>query len=105
MKGELMEVRITHQLAPTEKNPRNSEGAFIRGKGGEILFAYSRYGGDSVEDHAACDIALIVSHDEGESWSEPRIIAPAAFFGTKNVMSVSALTQKNGDLAFYFLIK
>ena len=96
---------ITHQLPPSENNPRNSEGAFLRGKNGEILFAYSRYTGTSVLDHAACDIALITSADEGESWSEPRIIAPASFFGTKNVMSVSSLVQNNGALAFYFLIK
>ncbi len=100
-----MKVQITHQLPPSDNNPRNSEGAFLRGKKGEILFAYSRYTGESNNDHAACDIALITSIDEGESWSEPRIIAPASFFGTKNVMSVSSLVQKNGDLAFYFLIK
>ena len=100
-----MNIRLVHQIPPAENNPRNSEGAFIRGKNGEILFAYSRYTGISNHDHASCDIALTVSRDEGESWSEPRIIAPAAFFGTKNVMSVSALRQNNGDIGFYFLIK
>lgn len=100
-----MNVRLVHQLPPKEGNPRNSEGAFLRGKQGEILFAYSRYTGESCHDHATCDIALIISHDEGETWSDPRIIAPVSFFGTKNIMSVSALEQKNGDLAFYFLIK
>ena len=101
----MIKHQITHQLPPSENNPRNSEGAFLRGKNGEILFAYSRYTGDSIHDHASCDIALITSKDEGEHWSEPRIIAPASFFGTKNVMSVSSLVQNNGDLAFYFLIK
>ena len=32
-----MKIRITHQLPPTKDNPRNSEGAFLRGKKGEIL--------------------------------------------------------------------
>ena len=100
-----MNFKLVHQIPPSQNNPRNSEGAFLRGKHGEILFAYSRYCGSSKEDNAACDIALIVSYDEGETWSSPRIIAPAAFFGVKNVMSVSALHQQNGDLAFYFLIK
>lgn len=98
-------IRLTHQLPPAPGNPRNSEGAFLRGKQGEILFAYSRYRADSNHDHAPCDIALIVSHDEGEHWSEPTLIATAAAFGTKNIMSVSAMEQQNGDLAFYFLIK
>ncbi len=100
-----MNITLTHQLPPSEQNPRNSEGAFIRGKQGEILFAYSRYQGVSNHDHADCDIALTVSWDEGKTWSESRIIARAAEFGVGNIMSVSALEQKNGDLAFYYLIK
>lgn len=100
-----MKSRLICEIPPTEGNPRNSEGAFLRGKNGDILFAYSRYHGDSIHDHAACDIALTVSYDEGKSWSEPRIIAPASAFGAQNVMSVSAVEQGDGRLAFYFLIK
>ena len=100
-----MNVRLLHQLPPAPGNPRNSEGAFLRGKKGAILFAYSRYHGQSFHDHASCDIALLVSHDEGRSWSDPRIIASASAFGTQNVMSVSAVEQLDGRLAFYFLIK
>ena len=55
-----MKTRIVHQIPPSENNPRNSEGAFIRAKNGDILFAYSRYKGDSVHDHAACDTILDV---------------------------------------------
>lgn len=100
-----MHYRLVHELPPAPGNPRNSEGAFLRGKQGEILFAYSRYHGESNHDHAACDIYMITSWDEGESWSEPRPIARAADFGTQNIMSVSAMEQQNGDLAFYFLVK
>jgi len=100
-----MKIRLTHTIPPSANNPRNSEGAFLRGKEGEILFAYSRYHGESCHDNASCDIALITSYDEGESWGEERLIATAAFFGTSNIMSVSAMEQQNGDLAFYFLIK
>lgn len=101
-----MDIRLIHQFPPAVGNPRNSEGAFLRGKKeGEILFAYSRYHGDSYHDHASCDIALSVSRDEGKSWSEPRTIATADEFGTKNIMSVSAVEQTDGRLAFYFLIK
>ena len=100
-----MKISLLHQLPPTEQNPRNSEGAFLRGKQGEILFAYSRYRGEDFHDHAACDIAVISSRDEGRSWSEPRILVPASVYGVQNVMSVSALEQNNGELAFYYLIK
>lgn len=100
-----MNVRIVCQIPPADNNPRNSEGAFIRNQNGDILFAYSRYHGESSHDHAACDIAMISSSDEGETWSDARIIASAVDFGVQNIMSVSAVEQLNGDIAFYFLIK
>ncbi len=102
----MLDFRLVCDLPPKENNPRNSEGAFLRAPNGEILFAYSEYVGTSGHDHAACNIALIRSSDEGEHWTETsEIIAPASFFGTKNVMSVSAVTQKDSSLAFYFLVK
>ena len=101
-----MNISLVRQFPPASGNPRNSEGAFLRGKSGEILFAYSQYAGDSNHDHATCNVALSVSRDEGLTWSEPRTIARAREdFGTQNIMSVSALTQENGDLSFYFLVK
>ncbi|MBP3300475.1 MAG: exo-alpha-sialidase [Clostridia bacterium] len=101
-----MKLDLVCNLPPVDGNPRNSEGTFARGFKGEILYAYSRYTGESCHDDATCDIALIRSFDEGNTWSEPVIIARAKEdFGTNNVMSVSSVVQKNGDLAFYFLIK
>jgi len=99
-----MKFTLTHQLPPAPGNPRNSEGAFLR-CGEEILLAYSRYNQSSGDDHAPCDIALIRSADEGITWSEPVLIARAAEFGTRNIMSVSAVEQRDGRLGFYFLIK
>lgn len=100
-----MNVRLVCDLPPSDNNPRNSEGAFLRAPSSEILFAYSAYVGTSGNDHAACNVKMIRSFDEGESWSEPEMIATAEFFGTENIMSVSALTLSDGALAFYFLIK
>ena len=54
-----MNVRLLHQIPPAPDNPRNSEGAFLRGKQGEILFAYSRYHGESCHDHAASGTLLV----------------------------------------------
>lgn len=96
---------LVHELPPTKGNPRNSEGAFLRAKNGDILFAYSRYNGISDSDNASCDIALIRSSDEGEHWSYDGIIAYAKDFGVSNVMSVSSLIQNDSSLAFYFMIK
>ncbi len=99
-----MNITLTRQFAPGDNNPRNSEGAFIR-KNGDILFAYSRYRGESCHDHATCDIWLTRSSDEGNTWSEPVEIATAGFFGTNNIMSVSAVEQRDGSIGFYYLIK
>ncbi len=102
----MIQTRLVHDIIPKPGNPRNSEGSFLRAPNGEILFAYSAYVGNDWNDHAACNIVLIRSSDEGETWSaEPQIIAPASFFGTANVMSVSGCPCKDGTLAFYFLIK
>lgn len=101
-----MKKTLVCDLFPKENNPRNSEGSFLRATTGEILFAYSAYSGQSWHDHATCDIKMIRSFDEGEHWTEtPETIAPASFFGTKNVMSVSACSLADGSPAFYFLVK
>ena len=50
-------VKIALELKPGPDNPRNSEGAFMPLKDGRILFAYSRYYGNSSHDHATADIA------------------------------------------------
>ncbi len=100
-----LKSHLVLDLKPQEGNPRNSEGAFIRMDDGTLLFAYSRYSGGGWHDHQPSDIALIRSTDEGESWSEPEIIAKAEAFGTTNVMSVSAIRQKDGKIGFYFLAK
>ncbi|MBQ8496079.1 MAG: exo-alpha-sialidase [Clostridia bacterium] len=102
----MLDFRLVCDLPPKENNPRNSEGVFLRAPNGDILFAYSQYIGTSGDDHAACNIVMIRSDDEGEHWTEiPETIANASFFGTQNVMSVSSMIQKDGALAFYFLIK
>ena len=90
---------------PGADNPRNSEGDFIRLPDGRIMYAYSCYHGGSHLDHAPCNIAAIYTADEGETWSEPRIIARAADYDTQNIMSVSTMLQKDGRIGVYYLAK
>jgi len=97
--------KLVLDYIPCKGNPRNSEGAFIRDKDGTILFAYSQYFGNDWHDHQPSNIALIRSHDEGETWSEPEIIATAAELHASNLMSVSAIYQADGRIGFYFLAK
>ncbi|MBR3837239.1 MAG: exo-alpha-sialidase [Clostridia bacterium] len=98
-------MRLVWDRPTSPGNPRNSEGSFIRLPDESILFAYSRYSGDSWQDHANCCIAGIRSFDEGESWTEPEILVQPDFFGVTNIMSASAIYQEDGAIGLYFLIK
>ena len=80
---------------------RHSEGAFLRMNDGSILYAYSRFTGNS-NDAAPCDIVGRWSYDEGKTWSDAVILLHAADFGTHNIMSVSLMRMQNGDVGIFF---
>lgn len=93
-------------LAPEAGNPRNSEGAFLRLGNGSILFAYSRFEGDSHQwgDDDGSDIAARYSFDEGRTWSErDRILIPHG--EAQCVMSVSLLRLAPNRIMMLFLKK
>ena len=97
-------VRRTLDLPPGPGNPRNSEGSFLPLRDGRIMFAYSRFCGESKSDHAAADIAARYSRDNGATWSgEDEIIVRNQ--GGMNVMSVSLLRLKSGEIALFYLLK
>ena len=73
-------------------------------KDGRLLFAYSRYGA-GFQDESQADIATIISADGGESWSEPQILFTAESHGTYNIMSVSLLRLKSGEIGIFYLVK
>lgn len=91
-------------LQPGPDNPRNSEGDFINLNDGRILFVYSHYYGTSSSDHATAYLAGRYSDDGGKTWTqEGEIILENE--GGMNVMSVSLLRLKNGDIALFYLRK
>jgi hypothetical protein len=98
-------MHLVNEFIPSGENGRNSEGAFVRLPSGRILFAYSRFMEKGGWDNGRSDIALSYSDDEGETWSEPRVIVEAAQFGVKNIMSVSKAIQNDGRIGLYFMIK
>ena len=97
-------VSVALELKPGPDNPRNSEGAFIRLKDGRIMFAYSRYYGKSSSDHATADIAARYSSDKGATWTDKDEII-VKNHGGMNVMSVSILRLKSGEIALFYLLK
>ncbi|MCF7688366.1 MAG: glycoside hydrolase [Cephaloticoccus sp.] len=99
-----MKSAIVLPLPSGPGNPRNSEGSFITLKDGRILFAYSRYTGESWLDHARADIAARESTDGGRTWSgEDRILVKNE--GRCNVMSVSFLRLHDGRIALFYVQK
>lgn len=85
-------------------NPRNSEGAFVTLNSGRILYAYSRYNGDSWNDHACADIYAIFSDDGGQSWSAtPHVVIKNDAYC--NIMSVSLLRLFDGRIALFYIAK
>ncbi|MBE6584453.1 MAG: exo-alpha-sialidase [Ruminococcaceae bacterium] len=89
-------------LAPTPENKRNSEGAFLTLRDGSILFVYSRFRNDSALDHAACDLYGMISHDNGDTFGEIFPVLKHEDVDADNVMSVSLLRMKNGDLGLFY---
>lgn len=90
-------------LAPTETNPRNSEGDFIPLKDGRILFVYTHFT-TGAGDYAEAYLASRVSEDAGATWSaEDKIVVPRE--GGHNVMSVSLLRLQDGSIALLYLHK
>lgn len=76
-------------LAPSDGNPRNSEGDFIELGEGRILFVYTHFT-TGASDYAEAYLACRVSADGGKTWSaENQVVVPHE--GGKNVMSVSLL--------------
>ena len=97
-------VKIALELKPGAGNPRNSEGAFMPLKDGRIMFAYSRYCAKGGDDHAPAEIAARYSSDKGETWTDKdEIIVKNE--GGMNVMSVSLLRLKSGEIAMFYLRK
>ena len=57
-----------------ENNPRNGESTFVRLPDGRIMFAYTEYYSSCGDDHGIAHICACFSGDEGETWSESRVI-------------------------------
>ncbi|MHB9106744.1 MAG: sialidase family protein [Armatimonadota bacterium] len=85
-------------------NPRNTEGSFATLRDGRIMFAWSRYYGESWADEATARICARYSSDGGRTWTtEDRVIVENE--GKRNVMSVSLLRLQDGRIGLFYLRK
>ena len=91
-------------LGISENNPRNGESTFARLGGGRILLAYTEYYSSCGEDHGMARIRGTFSSDEGETWSEPRILIEKDA-AAQNIMSPALVTMKDGRVGIFYLRK
>lgn len=90
-------------VAPaTESNRRNTEGDLVVLEDGTYLLAWSDFYGGARDDSAA-RISAVRSTDGGRTWS-PRFTLQENI-GKENVMSVSFLRSKSGEILLFFLVK
>lgn len=90
-------------LAPaTASHPRQSEGDVLVLKNGTLLAAWSDFSGGR-NDHSSAVISAAKSFDGGKNWSEPFVLQEN--IGKQNVMSVSFLRTRSGEILFFFLEK
>ena len=86
-------------LAPTEANPRNSEGDFIILDNGDILFIYTHFSGGSGDGDTAW-LASRRSSDGGATWTQTDEVV-LENEGQRNIMSVSLLRLQDGSIALF----
>jgi len=99
-KDGLAKLRL---LRPGPGNPRNSEGDFVQLKDGSLLFVYTHFTGGG-GDHSAAHLAGRLSRDSGRTWTgKDTIVVPNE--GKRNVMSVSLLRLRSGQIALFYLRK
>ena len=94
---------IALHIEPSQNNPRNSEGDFIRLNDGRWLFVYTHFTGGA-GDAASAYLAGRFSADDGKTWSEKdTLILPNE--GKQNIMSVSLIRLPDGRIALFYLRK
>ncbi len=99
-----MTPEVVLNLHPGPNNPRNSEGDFIELFDGRVLFIYSHYYGTSPSDHGSAYLASRISSDRGKTWSATDKIE-VRNEGAMNVMSISLLRLRSGEIALFYLRK
>nr|WP_300858912.1 sialidase family protein [uncultured Acetatifactor sp.] len=96
---------VAAELPPSAGNPRNSEGTFLELADGELIFVYSRFKGDSPNDHAYADLALMRSVDGGLTWTDEGVILTCEGEGGVNMMSPGLLMMEDGKPGLFYLVR
>lgn len=89
--------------APSAEHPRNSEGDVIALQDGSLLVAWTDFYGGVPDDYAVARISAVCSRDGGRTWGEPYTLVENT--GGMNIMSVSFLRLRTGEVLFFYCVK
>jgi len=89
-------------LRANARFPRKGEGDIAVLNNGDLLLAYTEFYGDR-SDFSPARIIKAVSRDNGKTWEDFQLLQENV--GRCNVMSVSLLRLKSGELAMFYLVK
>ena len=96
--------RQVNFIGTSEFNQRNGEGSFAKLKNGKIIFGFTEFTTNDWEDDVEARIAYILSDDNGETWSDKKVLFERPR-DAKNLMSLSFLRMNNGDLGAFYIVK
>lgn len=97
-------TEVVLDIRPDERFSRHSEGAFYQMSDGRLLFVFTRFYADP-DDDGASELVYTLSENQGQNWSEIKTLLRAESVGARNVMSVSMLPMKNGDIGIFYIAK
>ena len=101
--ARMAEPVIESFIAPaTANNPRNTEADVLVLRDGTLFAAWAEFYGGARDD-APARIAAARSTDGGRTWGGRTVIQENS--GQANVMSVSLLRSRTGDVLFFYLQK
>jgi sialidase-1 len=89
--------------SPSAEHPRNSEGDLVVLKDGTLLVGWTDFYGGVTSDYARARLSGIKSGDGGRTWGTPFTLVENT--GGMNVMSVSFLRLKDGEILLFYCIK
>ena len=98
--------QLIGHIAPDKDSMRHSEGDFIKLKDGRIMFAYSRFGAKSFNDHSCSDIVAVMYDPVKEILDSTTVILKKATdMSASNLMSVTLLRMQNDDIGMFYIKK
>ena len=97
-------IQIKTVIEASPQLPRHDSASIVELKDGRLMLAWMEHvGGDEIgHDHAPCNIASMVSHDGGETWSDRKILVENNP-GDVNIHYPCFLRLQNGEILLHYV--